>query len=326
MGMIVPNIKPDLDALRTDVAIAALRDVVKDGWSVMALSTGMADAFVDSTGISALGGATYDGTNKLINNGGGGYSSNLIPNMTGYSAPSGTASALNDGNSAAWKAFDGNSATGFASTDLTMPAFLQYQFPTGKIVSKYTIYGPKDAGYEGRSPNSWQFQGSNNGSAWTTLDTQSGVSSWTVGTPKSYTFSNSTSFTYYRLYVTAANSGPTDWQVCELQMFASLAPQAITTVSAAFALGFQPSQARIVCPVELESGVLGTDCMLDLGRDGVTWSNVPLTDLGKFDSNTRIVGGLVSLADQPAGSSIYWRWRTSGAYTIKNHGVWIQAK
>ncbi|ARJ65492.1 hypothetical protein WV31_07415 [Magnetospirillum sp. ME-1] len=109
-------------------------------------------------------------------------------------------------------------------------------------------------------------------------------------------------------------------------MAEAAASAAVTVTSNAFALGFQPVQARIIAPMEIGSGVVGTNGLLDLSRDGSTWAAVPLSDLGKFDSNTRIIGGLVNLSGQPAGSSIYWRWRTTAGIAQALHGVWIQCK
>jgi hypothetical protein len=82
----------------------------------------------------------------------------------------------------------------------------------------------------------------------------------------------------------------------------------------------------VVSPVDLGGGAFGVDCLLDLSRNGANWASVPMTDLGKFDSSTRIGGGLVSLAGQPVGSSIYWRWRTTDTYAMRNFGIWLQCK
>lgn len=113
----------------------------------------------------------------------------------------GTASASSTYNSSypAAKAFDGNTSTGWMSSNSSPPVWLKYTLPASRAVSKYQIYSGKY-----NSPRAWKFQGWN-GSSWVTLDSRSGYSSWTSGTAKTFTISNSTQYKNYRLYVTANN-------------------------------------------------------------------------------------------------------------------------
>jgi len=53
----------------------------------------------------------------------------------------------------------------------------------------------------------WQFQGSNDGSSWTTLNTQSGVSWDSTNSIRSFEFSNATAYRYYRFNITSVNGG-----------------------------------------------------------------------------------------------------------------------
>ena len=128
---------------------------------------------------------------------------NLIPTMTTDTAPSGEASASGSYSGAylAWKAF--NHASGLWQMTGEV-GWLQYQFPEAHIVTQYTIY-PDYYAAGTWPPKTWTFKGSNNGTDWTTLDTQTNVSGW--GTPpntlKVFPFANTTSYTYYRLDITA---------------------------------------------------------------------------------------------------------------------------
>ncbi|MEO7099418.1 MAG: RICIN domain-containing protein, partial [Luteolibacter sp.] len=78
---------------------------------------------------------------------------------------------------------------------------------------RYTVAAANDV--PGRDPKNWQFQGSNDGSTWSTLDTQSNqtfpgryqVNTYTVASPASYR--------YYRLNVTANNGDASGLQLSE---------------------------------------------------------------------------------------------------------------
>lgn len=327
MGLLVPNLRPDLEALRLDVAVAALRDVVKDGWSVLGLSTGMVDAFVDQSGIASLGGATYDGAAKTVSN---------PANPVAISGATGTPIGNLTGGGGLASGFDGNTAAGAGVSPYNTGSgggsnpnlYLGKYWGAGnaKTVTQVVVYPTTDSyGFSGSNGLSLTFnvQGSNDNAAWTQL----GTLTFNTGigmTAKTIACSGG-AYLYHRLNIVVPG-GSYDAFCSELVFYVAGAPSAVTVVSSAFALGFQPSQARVVMPVELGGGAIGTDCMLDLSRDGAAWAAVPLSDLGKFDASTRIVGGLVSLAGQPGGSSIYWRWRTTAAYTLRNHGIWLQCK
>ena len=129
------------------------------------------------------------------------YTDNLIPDMTGYTSPSGEASASSEASGRfAWHAFDQDTSTFWAQSG-TGDCWVKYQFETAKTIAKYTMTArPSNPQY---SPKNWTFQGSNNDSDWTTLDTATDETGWTASEKREFTFSNSTSYTYYRIYITA---------------------------------------------------------------------------------------------------------------------------
>ncbi|BAE51215.1 hypothetical protein [Paramagnetospirillum magneticum] len=310
MGILPPNLRPDIEALRVDMAVANLRDAVKDGWSVLALSTGMVDAFTDQTGIASLGGATW--------------ASGALSNR----------SAATVGNT---RATDGSPGASWTYTDRA------YSIPNGVTVSSVGIWSNATSGngtlyiMERVGAGSYVVRASQaitfTATGWLdvalsyvvpgsgTFYVGAWVNNASVGVTPSGAFA-----TYNGQASGSFSASETTGSMHTTRVTYSGSPGAVTVVSGAFALGFQPSVARIVSPVELGGGAIGTDCLLDLSRDGAAWAAVPLSDLGKFDASTRIVGGLVSLAGQPAGSSIYWRWRATAAYAGKNHGIWLQCK
>ncbi|MCE3608081.1 phage tail protein [Massilia sp. P8910] len=131
---------------------------------------------------------------------------NLIPNMTSNTTPNGVAFANSNYFACPpWNAFapgyNGwiNDATGF-------PTNIGYQHTTPKVVQSYEIH-PWDAdNFPTRCPTSWTFEGSNDGTTWTTLDTQTGYASWVSGVMSTFTVSSTTPYLYHRLNI-SANGG-----------------------------------------------------------------------------------------------------------------------
>lgn len=136
----------------------------------------------------------------------GGYSANLIPTMTSNSAPSGVASASAEFSAsfAAWKAMDKVTSSRWSGSAPTQ--WLKYDFGSGnaKKIIQYSI-----GIYGGDYPTAWTFEGSNDDSAWTTIDTRSTI---TFSNPETKTynmdhFTNLVTYRYYLLNVTAASAG-----------------------------------------------------------------------------------------------------------------------
>jgi len=93
--------------------------------------------------------------------------------------------------------------------------WVQYQVSTGYVITNYTITSANDAAE--RDPLIWTLQGSNNGTTWTTIDSRSGEDFATRLLKRSFSFSNTTSYTYYRLNMT--NNSGTILQLAELELF-----------------------------------------------------------------------------------------------------------
>jgi hypothetical protein len=97
------------------------------------------------------------------------------------------------------KAFDDNTGTFWASMASALPHWIQYQLAAAKIARRYTITGYSTPSY---SPTAFTFRGSNNGTDWTVIDTQSGLS-WSAGEKKNFAIDNTTNYLYYRVNITA---------------------------------------------------------------------------------------------------------------------------
>jgi hypothetical protein len=156
-------------------------------------------------------------------------SSNAIPTMTSNTTPSGIVSADSIWNSAydSWKAMDGTNATHYcwySASNNTYPHWLQYQFPSGKIITSYSITSHWSDERDG--PRTWKLQGSNNGSIWTDLDTQS-AQSFGSDIKKTFSFINLNSYTYYRLYIIEGEHGQYV-SIGELELMESAGTQSVS--------------------------------------------------------------------------------------------------
>lgn len=151
-----------------------------------------------------------------------GYTGTLVPVMTGDTTPSGAVIASSAyGSTPAWLAFDGQTQTngGWVSDGSPMPQWIGYQFPAATVVSSYSIF--PCLLYDGglRPPKDWTFEGSNDGTTWTVLDTRTNEPAWSSPVGRSYTFTNGAAFTSYRINV-SATQGSGYVMIDELEMFA----------------------------------------------------------------------------------------------------------
>jgi len=111
------------------------------------------------------------------------------------------------------------------------PAWLQAQVPTAVVSTGYTIQGRTDD--TSQTPTAWTFLGSNDGSAWTTLDTRTGQT-FTAGQFRHFTFTNSVAYSYYRINVTA-NNGGSNVAISDL-FIDGINPQAVATQAEVWAV------------------------------------------------------------------------------------------
>jgi hypothetical protein len=164
---------------------------------------------------------------------------NIIPTMTSNTAPSGTASASTTWSTVfPWDAF-APAQSGWITNAVTT-GWLQYQFPSAQTVLAYSIIPWSADTFPTRSPSAWTFQGSNDGSTWTTLDTRSNyTNAWVQNAAVYFTVPTSGSYLYYRLNITA-NGGDTYVGIHNLAMMTT-APAALTqNTSTAVGTGFYP--------------------------------------------------------------------------------------
>lgn len=132
---------------------------------------------------------------------------NLIPLMTADNAPTGTASARHfltwEGDQMrAYRAMNGDpSLGGWHSENWGSAAeWLRYQFISPVIATGYMVQSAETS--TTWNPESWYFQGSNDGTNWTNLDDQFNITpkhTFTTAEKKYFSFWNITPFIYYQL-------------------------------------------------------------------------------------------------------------------------------
>jgi hypothetical protein len=130
-----------------------------------------------------IGGVWKDGWSPALSYG---------PDVTGSQTYS--ASQTRSGGEAA-NAFDDDTDTGWLTLNTVAGAWVRVQLSAGKTARKLRLYNPGNtAGIK-----NFTFQGSNNGSSWTTIHTAQAIqdAGW-----QSFTFENSTSYTYYQVVAT----------------------------------------------------------------------------------------------------------------------------
>lgn len=116
----------------------------------------------------------------------------------------------------AGKAFDSVFSSKYCV--LHSPVWLQYKFSgTAKYaVKRYKIVSAND-NQAIRDPKDWTLQGSNDGSAWTTVDTRTGQTFSNRFEGKEYTLVNTTPYAYYRFNF--SSTGGSEFQVADIYLY-----------------------------------------------------------------------------------------------------------
>ncbi len=92
--------------------------------------------------------------------------------------------------------------------------WVQYKASQSYVVTKYAITSANDL--PAQDPKSWILQASNNGSLWTTIDTQSNQTFATRQLRKEFTFTNTVAYAYYRLNIESKNANVlhlAEWEI-----------------------------------------------------------------------------------------------------------------
>ena len=144
---------------------------------------------------------------------------NLVTNVGG-SASSDTKCLNSDSRYGVAKAFDGkfySDGTRWIGHGSTFPQRAVWTFPEATVVDTVRIYNANSDGAN-QSPSDFTIAGSNNGSDWTTLDTESGVTGWSANKFRTFHFVNRTPYLKYRLEVTDVQ-GHSRMTITEIELY-----------------------------------------------------------------------------------------------------------
>jgi len=129
----------------------------------------------------------------------------FIPDMTSNTTPAGVGQAFAGANNVnAWKVFRKGILTfksnsdGYEGSTLTQAAQIGYQFNVAKNIQRYSWYQNQNSV---NRPRTWTFEGSNDGVTWVILHTVTSATNQAIYS--SPVISNPSSYTYYRLNITA---------------------------------------------------------------------------------------------------------------------------
>lgn len=158
------------------------------------------------------------------------YTDDLIPKMISNNSPSGVVRASSTYSTVSpYLAFDDSNTLESSAwiTNSTKTGWLEYEFDSPKIVTKYTLESQKYSGgstvaeLKARTPKDWTFEGSNDGATWEILDTQTGVSVWVDGVKNTFSIVNKQSYRKYRINITD-NNGSTFTAIGEFEMLGTI--------------------------------------------------------------------------------------------------------
>lgn len=158
---------------------------------------------------------------------------NQIPAMTSNTAPFGVAAASTE-NGGVWLAYGAFNRTAIRSTgqawfsNVGPPGWLRYDFGVGnaKVITYYSVTAkttnPTEPNDTTGAPKDWTFEGSNDASAWTSIDSRTNQTAWGNGETRTYSAANTTAYRYYRINVSANNGFASYINIAEMAMYTSL--------------------------------------------------------------------------------------------------------
>lgn len=124
--------------------------------------------------------------------------------------------------------------------------WIKFSAPDSYIVTEYSITSANDA--EERDPMTWTFEGSNDNSIWTTLDSRTNQDFPARLEERTFTFSNSAGFKYFRLNMTN-NSGSilqlSEWKIFGVPVSGTPDPFDITNFGGSVTAQYNDSNMNV---------------------------------------------------------------------------------
>lgn len=101
----------------------------------------------------------------------------------------------------------------------TFPQTVQINLGSVHSIDKYEIKGSMVQGNGNDTVKDWTFEGSNDGTSWTVLDTQSGQSNWASGELRPFPLTGVASYQYFRLNISDNNGSNSYTGIAELYLY-----------------------------------------------------------------------------------------------------------
>lgn len=127
------------------------------------------------------------------------------------------------GGSPASNAFDDSVATQWLSSAQINGASIKADVVSPAIVKAYAVAGTT-SGHESKSPKTWVLQGSNDGTNWTTVDTQSNVTAFVASEKRLYALAVATGYASWRLLFTSNQGDATTVGLSEFALYGDPPP------------------------------------------------------------------------------------------------------
>jgi len=300
----------------TNIMINSFNIAAAGGFAYQNMVDGVVDEFEDETGIdtSTSSNEAYDSSNDTYSNRG----TSVTVDVTSQTY---TASNSRGGNPPNL-AFDSNLATFWASTDQPSPQWVQIQFGSTNTIQRYTYYYTSNV--TGGAPiTEMLFQGSNDGSDWTTLISETGL---TLVSATLYTknFTNTTAYAYYRVTKTHTG-GNNSHELAEVTLItvANVIDMALFS-NASTALAAPDDANIVIWQQDVDSVTLNTDLKAYASRNnGSTYTQITLAEVASLTTG-RILTGTVDISGQSSGTAMKYKIETFNTKEQKIHAVALQ--
>jgi hypothetical protein len=288
--------------------------------TILNMVNGFVDEFEDESGID-----TVNSINEVYNSTDDYYSPLIIEGAYGANICIGgtpSSSSQYDVQYGPELAFDGSLSSIWyaAPTHPSPPVWLKYDLGLGneKVVQKLALNSTFNPG---ATITTFTFDGSNDDSNWTVIASLSHDNGLDR---QEFTFSNATSYRYYRIYMETTPSGLTAG-VRELEMFEYILGTTynLSLRSISHEADSIPTSANIILFEEdIDEVHPNTDLKAYVSRDnGITYTEVVLTDVGNYIEGARILSGICDISSQPSGSDIKYEIKTFNGKLLNIHGT-----
>ena len=233
-------------------------------------------------------------------------------NMTSNTVPAPYVASSSSGATTTYELFDGT--TSYEVTPLS--GWTKIDLGGTALVGSYSITpGVSSTTYTWKS---WSFQGSNDDSTWTTLDTRTNITSWpATGTPKVFT-STAGAYRYFRWAPTA--DGGSGAYAQRLQAISATPPAGTTytVISEPFTADAVPTTS-VIGVQATGANTLNTDLIVYASRDdGTTWTAGTLSEVYTVSGGVKYYETAeIDISGQPSGTTMRYKVYADDTYVTE---------